>query len=375
MQKLIRCLVAFGLICPVLALGQETVSEAAPSDAECEGFGRAMAASINHGDPLALVRQTDFRALGERAYRGLAIDDEYRKELLDNTEKYFRGDMEKGAAFWKSGRFAWVADVNGEKHVLIRVLSAGYVLGYFEYVCARNKQEGLKVVDCLPYRSGEWMSEYIRCGALPALVAQKKMKLEQLTSAENSYVAHYSSDYKDACDSQEKGDFAKVSQILEAFPRELQLMPCILFQRLKVALALDKPLYLHVVDDWEKVQPINPSLDLLLIEALHERKDFDGACKRTISLQKRTGADGVLEIFRAMCLQAQFKYDEAHEAFEHAIALEPSLDAKYYGVWIRMECSRNDWVHAVEVLNLFDTNFHYPYVDIWKYIGNTCLSR
>lgn len=343
------------------ATAADKIVKAAPTDSECETFGRQLADAVNRGEPLKMVQAMDFQAFGDRVVKGLDLNEPDRTEFIKGLSNGLKSTMESQFKIWKTARFIRVTKVEGEKRILVRVLSEKGSMNFLEWVCAPNAAGGLKTVDCYPYITAELMSQTSRRSVLPFLAEKKKGFIERLTSNENFYVRHFPR-IKEALAAMQTGDGKKASAILEALPDEVKMMPSVLTMRLQASQSVDEKIYLRVISDWEKARPGDPSLDLVAIDGGFLRKDYADCLRRINSLEKRVGPDGWLECLKSVVMNLMDDLVGARAALKQAIAIEPTL-TNSYDLWFAIELKTKDWAHLVEAVTSFETNF--PNANIW----------
>jgi hypothetical protein len=331
------------------------------TDAECEKFGRELADSVNKANPMRIVEALDLTGFADRVMVGLDFNQNERSQFLEGLSRSFKSGLQKQFAIWKNGRFVRVAVVNGEKRVLLRLLSSDGTLNFIDWVCERNAAGDVIIVDGLPFVTGELMSETSRRAVLPLLAESKKGFIERLTTKESAYVREIAS-INQAIKLIQEGSNNEASGILEALPGEVKIMPFVLALRLRAAQSSSKKVYLAVIEDWERALPDNPSLDLISIDGCVMRKDYAGCIDHIESLQKRVGPDGYLRALKGNVSFMNHDIEGARTSFKAAVAIEPTL-ARTYDMWFGVEMQAKNWGGLVEALSAFESNF--PKADIW----------
>jgi tetratricopeptide (TPR) repeat protein len=336
----------------------------APTDADCERLGHQVEDFINCGQPALVVELMNFNELGRRVCEGLDLTKAETASFITNFGKGAKSSLDRSLKGWKQARYISVSTVNGEKRVLLRLVSEQGALNFLDWVCTTKADGNLQIVDCYNFLSAELMSETSRRAALPLLAGRNKSFLEKLTSRESSYLNEVPK-INEAGQALQKGEFKNALAILESLPAELKKTTGIRLLRLQAAQSCDDKKYLQVIEEWEKSAPNDPALSLISIDGCVLRKDYAGCVRCITNVQKRVGPDGYLEYLRAIVLYQAGNLPDCVAALKHAIQVEPAL-TKPYDFWFTLALNGKQWAEVVEALELFDANF--PKADIWTNI-------
>lgn len=348
----------------VCAAAPARAAETAISEAEAEQFGHEFSAYFNEGRAGEIFGVFDLMSLGNRAVAGMDIPDKERTELVQGLVQGMRTSLGKQLAVWTSARFIRVLEVDGEKRILVRVLSEEGAFNFFEAVCARKASGSLKAVDLHTYLTGELMSLTVRRALLPAISQLKGGILERLGNKDQSYLKSLEK-MQQGTQALMSEEFEKALNIFEALPDSLRNELFVLTQRLMAAQRCEEKRYLAVIDDWRKAYPNSSTLDMVSIDGCVMRKDFKGAAAHLVALQKRTGPDAHLEVLRGNILGMGGERAEALEIVKKAVALEPKLQTGY-AVWMTLERDGENWKGVITALDAFTKEF--PNLDFWPVI-------
>jgi len=338
MKTSFRWFVYFVLSCCIWASASVDEKKAvipALSNADCEKFGRSLAADINQGQPQKILEQLDCTALGERTVQGLNFGDADRAGFVQSFSESFKKSFGKQIGDWQNARYIRTTTTGGQKRVLMRVIANSGALNFVEWVCVSNGRGGVKTVDFFSFVTAELVSETSRRGVLPYVAEKQRGIVARLTKGESAYVRAFPK-FSEAVEVLQSGDADKALGILEALPDEVKVTPFCLLIRLQVAQKADEKVYVRVIEEWEKARPGDPSLDLVSIDGCIMRKDYDGCVRRIEALQKRVGGDGYLQAMKANVYTMAGSIDKAGVAIREAIAQEPTM-ANSYDIWFNIE--------------------------------------
>ena len=99
--------------------------------------------------------------------------------------------------------------------------------------------------------------------------------------------------------------------------------------RLRAAQAIDEAEYAATLDEYRKLFPKDPGLDLLSISYYTIKKDFKEALECIDRVESAVGGDPYLNVTRAALCDVQGKHDEAKRLARMAADLEPTLLPAY----------------------------------------------
>lgn len=362
MNKFLRRLLPLYFCLPLLALSDSaTTTKPALTDGACEKLGRELVGFVNSGEPAKMADTLDLHAFVQRSFKGLDVPANTASEFGDG----FIGSFKTSLRVWKNARFVRVFTQDGEKRILMRVISEEGAFNYFEWVCAPKVGGGAKAVDLLTYLNGELVSQTARRTILPILAESQKGFFERLTKGEGAYVKSVPKMEK-AVNLVHAGKSAEALAILEQLPAEVKTSSAGLMVRLQAAQGTgNDDAYLRVITDWETARPDDPALVVVSIDGHLMRKDFARCLQSLDAVQKRVGGDGYLQALKANVHNMAGEPAKARTAIREAVALEPDLTTSY-DIWFGFELQEKNWGGLVEALTVFQKNF--PSADIWGYI-------
>ena len=125
----------------------------------------------------------------------------------------------------------------------------------------------------------------------------------------------------------------------------------------------DEEEYAAVLENFQRLFPDDPSMELLSIDAFALRRDFPGAMKAVNRLDQSVGGDPYLEIFRADLRVAQDDLKGAQHFARRAIEREPSL-VQGYRTLLGYSLQAREYNDALARLIEIDRKFHLPVKDL-----------
>lgn len=339
---------------------------AGPSDEECTAFGRQVAQLVETGRAGDVVGLLDISGLLDRITTGL-VTGKQEQAFRAGMQKGFSTNLAKQYDAFISARFVRLQHVDNETRALVRLVSQEGAVNYTAYICSRRPNGPIQWKDAYLYLSGETMSQTSRRTALPLLAEEEKGLLDRLLKSESAYVANFEKVHQ-AMQAFRQGDSAKVWQICEKLPAEVQRDRTILVLRLRAAQALDDAKYLKVITDWAAAFPNDSTLDFVSIDGAIMRKDYPAALKHIAAFSQQVGGDTYLDFLTGNVLVMAKRYDEARKKARGVLAAEPTLtDA--FDTLLSISLETKNYAETVSVLDEVQQRF--PTVDVDADIAGT----
>ena len=160
-----------------------------------------------------------------------------------------------------------------------------------------------------------------------------------------------------------QGKMQEALAIIKGMAPETQKMKIILLNRLRAAQGSDEQEYSGVLEDFRKLYPKDPCLDLLLIDYYMLQKDFRQAVATIDQLDKSVGGDPYLNVVRASVSAASGDLTKAMQQVKRAVEQEPTLLPAYFAaVGISMKAENYD--ETLTLLKALDQKFSMKFNDL-----------
>lgn len=302
---------------------------------EAEEFGRQLEKAFAENDQRQLGLLIDWDAMAAIALEGLG-DEKMRKQLHEGLVASTYGPNNLFNAMRAAGgpdmsyKLLRVKPGKKRQHVWFRMNSdAGVNYHDFEVV---KQGERLKAIDVYFMMSGERLSQTWRRGLLPVINEHSKNWLQKMTSAESEYVRAFPK-IERMQQQINAGDAAGALQTYHSLPESVRLDKSLLLMRYRVANDLmDDNEIIATAADVKKAYPGDACLDLLLVDSLYMRKEFEEALASVDRVEKVIGGDPHLDFLRGSLHLEAGNLDGARESFERAIAGDPEAWEFYSGL-------------------------------------------
>ena len=340
------------------------------SDEECRAYAMAVVDAIGSGNRDAFTAHIDWDALFDTAMFSMDLPDKQRTELragLKNgidSDTGLTGQLVKNTQQGGRVDFLRTRQNHGRQVILfrlIRPIEAGGV-GYFEFVPRRSAGGKIRAADIYIFSSGEFVSTSLRHALLPIMADQSRGVFSKLVIGERAYVKDFPK-LSNVTALINQGKMQEALAIIKGMAPETQKMKIILLNRLRAAQGSDEREYSGVLEDFRKLYPKDPCLDLLLIDYYMLQKDFRQAVATIDQLDKSVGGDPYLNVVRASVSAASGDLTKAMQQVKRAVEQEPTLLPAYFAaVGISMKAENYD--ETLTLLKALDQKFSMKFNDL-----------
>jgi hypothetical protein len=359
------------LLTPLLLL----VSQAGPTDAECEVFSREMEKVLAAGDAAAFDARCDMKAALDIALRGMDAESGFVKGFRQGAMKS-RGfslgpALVKAVADGGSYRFLRVRRMDQNPRALFRLIQNGSV-NYHDLHLAGPAGGPLRIRDIYIYLAGENLTDTYRRMFMAGLAAQPGV-LQGMLGKENEY-AKAMPQLKSFMELARGEDAKAAMGAFAKLPPVLQKDKVVLLTRSQVAVKIGVQEALDAFEDFRKAYPGDASLDLVAIDPLAGAMKYKEAGEAVERVEKSLGGDAYLVYLRGNIRLLADDKAQAAQLFERAVREEKTLAEPY---WMLITASLEDkkyadtarWLVAVERdagVELSDLKDAEPYADFVK---------
>jgi len=339
-------------------------------DRDCATFAQAMNSAINKGSASEFNGLIDWDSIFDTALTGLTIPAKQRQDLITGLKSSTEKETGFTAQFLKNAKqgaqFKHLRSRRREGRPVVQyrmTLSEGSGgINYFDFVVKKSADGKVRAVDVYPYLSAEMISAAFRRGVLPIVASLNRSFVDKLLTTEKDYVRDVPKLAEiPALIAQDKNREA-LAQIKSLRP-DTQKDKSVLLLRLRAAQNSDEKEYAAVLEDFQRLYPADPCLDLLLLDHYSMKKEFAKALEGVDRLDKAVGGDPYLNMIRAGLSEADGNLAAAEKFAERAIKEEPTLlRAHFYLIGITLLQKKYDATLAA--LKKQDQTFEIKYNDL-----------
>jgi len=253
---------------------------------------------------------------------------------------------------------------HGRQVILMRMLLPGDSGGvnYHELVPRKSVDGKIRTVDIYIYLNAEFLSETIRRGLLPVVANLSRTFLDKLLTSERDYI-------KDLPKLPAIKSLIIEGKSNEALARLKELGPdtkkekTILMLRFRAAQAVSEKEYVDVLEDFRKLYPYDPCIDMLSIDYYTLKNEFPKVIASVDRLDKAVGGDPYLEISRTGLSELDNDLTAALKFGKRAIEEDPTmLTAYWYVISVAMRAQKYD--ETLAILKKQDQAFKMNYKDL-----------
>lgn len=354
----------------VAAATPARVAQAAPpiSREELEAFGRAIAKAVSEKDKEGLAKLSDWNQLLEKILDDFG-DSERGRQAKAGVRDGFKSIADKNpfvammTKLEKDDRFDYqkLVETDGGVCPLFRYISSETGVTYLRAVAARSG-EGLRIVDCYNYSTGELLSQTMHRVILPMVVETNRGFLDRLTKEQSAWVKN-SAKVSQMTNLIQGGQARDALAVYATLPEELKADKTVLLLRLQAASTISDAQKMAAIDDLRKHHPKDPSLALMAIDLYVHQKKHDEALACIDQLDAALFHDPYTLVLRAGVLADRQDYDAARAAAETAKKEEPGLTQAYWSLLtISLEAKRYD--ETVQRIGEIEKELHVVFSDL-----------
>jgi len=330
---------------------------ATQSDAEAfREFAQQIESAAKRGDQSFFDRMFDRDATLALAMNGLdgppALAEQFRsvEKAGWSFAQGFLGQVSQGGATYRFQRLR--TGPGGRPQALFRLMVNAGGATFHEYALRRDAS-GVKAVDVYPYSGGEWKSDSLRRNWISALSeAGLATRLTRLAGVENEMVKQ-APEIQRILKLNAAGQSAEVLAALLKLPASVQSDRNLLVIRMTVAQKVGEREAAEAVDAFARQFPNDPSLNLLRVDMLAGRKQYDEALAAIERVQQATGGDAYLDQLTGAVFYLKGDRDAARAAAQRAIEREPSF-ANGYLMLLRLALEAGDHAETARLLRGYE---------------------
>lgn len=326
---------------------------AAVSDEEALAVGQRIEVAVATGDADAFEAEFDWRA-----FRNLAIADVPRDTELEASFRRGMGQgLDKVASKISSELFGQlspgtyvllgVRERTDGKRLLFRLQSADGSFTYHE-LCLARRAGRARVVDIYLYSSGEMMSKSIERTALATIPSEGLERVSRVPGADKEALKHAATMQRLA-EAVKSGEGAKGLAEYAKLPKKLRETKFAQLFRVTCAATVDDAHYLEAIEEYQRLFPGDPSLDLIAMHAFTLRKDWQGAHDAIDRLDAAVGGDPYLQVMHGHVYVSEGDYERAVERAETVLAHNPD-DYDAHWLLVSVSMARKDHAETARLL-------------------------
>jgi hypothetical protein len=319
-------------------------------------FAHKLEATLTAGDPTLLQQSLDLDAALDRAMQGL----EGPAEIRAGFRRGVKGSLDYGvqvtAAMKNGGSYRFLrqrSGADGRAHLLFRMLGENGGVNYHEFALRRGPAGAIRLVDVYVSMTGEWVSQTFRRAWLAVIGGSGgAWPLGHLLQGESDLVKHLPQ-IQAMQKLTREGLYAQALDAWMRLPLALHSDKSLLVQRVQIAAKLGEKEYGEAVDAFFKYHPNDPALDIMLIDACFNRKQWDAGLAAIRRLSLAVGGDAYLDFLRANFLYSKGEYAVAKQALGEAITREPTLVNPYWTL-VKIAIDEKDNAEIARVLTVLE---------------------
>jgi tetratricopeptide (TPR) repeat protein len=355
-----------------LPVGSAQAADQTIQDAEAVTLARALSDAVRQQDNVAAENLLDTQALFGRITSGINASPQFRAGFAVGflaQAHVLMDKVVKGANIRDGYRFLRVRHVNGETHVLFRLISSGGGLNYHDWIVEKDNQAHVKLLDVYIALSGETLSQTMRSAYLAGIVASGNAAAgisgtEKDGATKVAALLRIEKDSRDAQYKQLLDDYKTLSKPARE-DKSIMLLRLIAAEKLRKQFPDE---YTAAMSDYRRLFPGDPSVDLDCIDQLIEARQFDEARQSLDRIDAFFGGDPYLQVIRGTTYKLQGGDDnmlKAKQCYQKAIDEEPTLSKAYWAM-VTLTLVTRDYDQTASFLTQIERKLHIKIKDLTK---------
>lgn len=326
----------------------------APVDPVLQTFGKTVEKIVKEGDAPGLAAVIDMDEFGRRMRNSDSPDDlRQYQAFLGGMKKSVGPSLMKGLQNGEL-QFLRVRTVDKDVRAVFRN-SMGEELNYVEMVLVKKPDGAVHITDFYMWAMGEYFSETIR-------VMYQNMLQKDNPAIFKKVFGNGPNPLESLPKMQEmtkhlnEGRAKEAMDIYNALPKEMKAWKPAKIGRIRAATGLTELHLMEALNDYERVYPKDPALNLLKIIGFRLQLKFDEALKGVDVLETAVGGDPYLDMLRGIIhIEAGRKEQGIVLAQKVAVANPDSMSATLGLLTCQMMAK--DFANAVKTVTKFEAAF------------------
>jgi tetratricopeptide (TPR) repeat protein len=341
------------------AVGAEPAKEHAEFCAKIE-------ATLHEGEPSFLNKSLDMDGILARVMRGFTGAADLKETFGVALRRSFQFGEKICDTTGQTGsyRLLRIREFQGRPSALFRLVGDDSGVVYHDLALTTDASGAVKIADVYVHNSGEWISETFRRGFLPMADSAQNDFLEKTEGTEKAFLQSLS-EVQGIMLLVKAGRASDALKMWAALPEPLRKDKNLLLMRLSLAAEVGGRELHAAIEDFTKMFPDEPALDLALLDVWTEQKKFDEAMTVIERIEKSLGGDPYLHVLRAGVLLKQDKFADAKRWAQKTVAEEPTLvDGPI--TLLTISLLEKDHAETARLLTVLETQFKLTMGDLTK---------
>lgn len=225
-----------------------------------------------------------------------------------------------------------VKTVNGSYRPLFRLLLPDSGVNYHEFELARYPDGHVGTADIHVAMTGEPITQTFRRFIIPALRDAQHGTLDRLAGRERLYFDNVQKITQITSAARTGQNTSAALATFRSLPAELQKEKVFQIMALQLAQNVSDDEYGKEMERFRATHPNDPAIDIISIDYLSLKKQFDKALECIDRLDRGVGGDPFLHNMRGNMYVLAEKWDEAKKSFLKALKEEPTLHDPHWGM-------------------------------------------
>lgn len=290
-------------------------------------LGQDWEGRLLRGDHGAVTSRVDWVRITGRALSGLPGTPQAKAAFVQVMATNAAAAFEQRLRLFSGFRFLGSVRTNASGGVVFRMLLPGGGVDYHRYRLERDRS-GLAVADVFVVSNGEWFGESVRRSYVLAEARKGAVWTSGVRPVETELMKSVGV-LDRALGLAQKGLAKEVLDVCQGLPGSVQADRSVLLMRLSAAQVADPSQFSGLAEDWGRLHPSDPGLDLITFEKLAREGKHARSAEALMRIEAFIGGDPHLHALAGAELALGGRPDEGRRMAEQSVAVEPSLATGY----------------------------------------------
>lgn len=325
------------LIAVIAAAGFASTAPAADPPAklitekEYRDYGKALETAVREKDPAAVSRLIPMIDLFETAIADLELPPNMKVAVMAGAKKAQNNFSEQIVKeIKKGGRYTLlrVREVDGERRVLMRLITADDAVNYHDVILRRNGEGKVVAEDVYVFAAGEVLTNTFRRLAFNFLSTYGELA-DKLKGTDRLLFKSLE-DFTRMTAAFHKGNAKEALAIYRRLPADLQKDKAVQLVAIASAQNVNDEDYVVELERFRKAHPKDPACDFISIDYYILKMRYKEALASIENVNKAVGGDPFLQLQRCAVLKLQGMPKEARAEAEAALKADPGMKLGYF---------------------------------------------
>jgi len=306
------------------------------SEPDCREYAQAVAQAVASGDEAAFNALIDWDSMFATATADLGASEKFISDVVQGLRRSLVSGAGLARPLIQNSKSGGTFDFlrtrvsHGDQVVLCRMIGPeNQGVNYFEFTAKRFPDQKIRAANVYVFMSGEFFTDTLRRMILPIAASESRTFVDKLLTREQDYVRDFPK-LQPIANAMQQGKPQDAVRLLKELRPETKKQKFVLLLQIQATQEGDEKDYVATLEEFRKLFPDDPAIDLLSIDYYTLKKDF-GRVKRCMDrLDNSVGGDPYLSYLQAAMAEERGDRVEARRLAKEAVNKEPPFKTAYF---------------------------------------------